>query len=96
MERRGLDLVRRLREENDSFMMSSKPKVFKKGGKQRYGKGFSGEELKKAGLSFKEALRLGIPIDSKRRTAHEENVEAIKSFLGSMKAKAKRKGKSKS
>jgi ribosomal protein L13E len=77
-------------------MMTAKPKVFKKGGKERCGKGFSGEELKKAGLSFKEALRMGIPVDSKRKTAHEENVEAIKTFLESAKAKSKRKGKSKS
>ena len=76
--------------------MTVKPRVFKKGGKARCGKGFSGEELKKAGLSFKDALRLGIPIDSKRRTAHEENVEAIETFLESTKAKAKRKRKSKS
>ena len=76
--------------------MTVKPKVFKKGGKQRCGKGFSGEELKKAGLSFKDALRFGIPVDFKRRTAHEENVEAIKAFLESAKAKGKRKGKSKS
>jgi large subunit ribosomal protein L13e len=77
-------------------MMTVKPKVFKKGGKQRCGKGFSGEELKKAGLSFKDALKLGIPVDSKRRTAHEENVDAIKSFLEGAKPKIKRKGKSKS
>jgi ribosomal protein L13E len=77
-------------------MMTTTPKVFKKGGKERCGKGFSGEELKKAGLSFKEALKLGIPIDSKRRTAHEENAEAIKTFLENAKPKTKRKGKSKS
>ena len=77
-------------------MMTVKPRVFKKGGKQRWGKGFSGEELKKAGISFKEALRLGVPVDFKRRTAHEENVEAIKTFLESAKAKGKRMGKSKS
>jgi ribosomal protein L13E len=39
---------------------------------------------------------MGIPVDSKRKTAHEENVEAIKTFLESAKAKSKRKGKSKS
>jgi len=77
-------------------MMTAKPKVFKKGGKERYGKGFSVEELKRSGISFKEALRLGVPVDSKRRTAHEENVEAIKTFLESAKAKSKRKRKSKS
>jgi large subunit ribosomal protein L13e len=77
-------------------MMSVKPRVFKKGGKQRGGKGFSKQELKKAGLSFKEALKSGIPVDSKRRTSHEENVEAIKTFLENTKVKTKHKGKSKS
>jgi large subunit ribosomal protein L13e len=79
-------------------MMAIKPIVFKKGGKQRYGKGFSREELKKAGLSFKEALKLGISVDSRRRTVHEENVNAIKGFLKSRKAasKSKKRRKSKS
>jgi len=77
-------------------MITAKPKVIKKGGKQRYGKGFSREELKRAGLSLKEALRIGIPVDSRRKTAHEENVEIIKTFLESKKAKSKSKGKSKS
>jgi len=77
-------------------MMAAKPKVFKKGGKQRQGKGFSREELKRVGLSLKEALKFGIPVDSRRRTAHEENVEAVKTFLGSKKAKFKSKAKSKS
>ena len=76
----------------------AKPKVFKKGGKQRLGRGFSREELKRAGLSFKEALKFGIPVDSRRRTAYEENVEVVKTFLESRKAesKGKVKGKSKS
>jgi large subunit ribosomal protein L13e len=76
--------------------MSAKPKVFKKSGNQRCGKGFSREELKKAGLSLKEALKFGIPVDSRRRTTHEENVEVVKTFLESKKAKVKSKGKSKS
>jgi large subunit ribosomal protein L13e len=73
-------------------MMPIRPKVFKKGGKQRYGKGFSKQELKKAGLSFTEALKLGIPIDSRRKTAHEENINIIKSFL---EGKNQPKGKNK-
>lgn len=78
-------------------MMAFKPKVFKKGGKQRYGRGFSREELKKVGLSLKEALKLGIPVDSRRKTAHEGNIEVVKTFLENMKAKPKSKrGKSKS
>lgn len=76
-------------------MMALKPKVFKKDGKQRLGKGFSREELKKAGINLKDALKLGIPMDSRRRTAHQENVEAIKGFLESLKEKSRRKAKPK-
>jgi len=77
-------------------MIAAKPKVFKKGGKQRHGKGFSRQELKRAGLSLKEALRFGIPLDSRRRTTYEENVEVVKNFLESKKATSKSKAKSKS
>jgi len=77
-------------------MMPIKPKVFKESEKQRYGKGFSREEMKKAGLNLKAALKLNIPVDSRRKTAHEENIDALKAFLESKKAKAKPKKKSKS
>jgi len=79
-------------------MTAIKSIIFKKGGKKRYGKGFSREELKKAGLSFREALKLSIPVDSRRRTVHEQNVNAIKGFLkGKKKAsKSKKRRKSKS
>jgi large subunit ribosomal protein L13e len=79
-------------------MMAIKPIVLKKGGKQRHGKGFSREELKKAGLSLKEALKLGIPADLRRATVHEENINVIKGFLESKRAasKSKKRRKSKS
>ena len=77
-------------------MIAAKPKVFKKGGKQRHGKGFSRQELKRAGLSLKEALKFGIPLDSRRRTTYEENVEVVKNFLENKKATSKSKAKSKS
>jgi ribosomal protein L13E len=77
-------------------MMVAKPKVSKKGGKQRFGKGFSQEELKKAGSSLAEALKFGVPVDSRRRSAYEENVGVVKAFLESRKAESKSKGKSKS
>lgn len=76
-------------------MMALKPKVFKKGGKQRSGRGFSREELKKAGLIPKEALKMGIPVDFRRRTVHEENVEIIKTLLESGEAKPKKRTKKK-
>ncbi len=62
-------------------MEALKPLVFKKGGKQRLGKGFSLDELKKVGLKPKQALKLGIPVDTRRRTVHEENVEKLKKLL---------------
>ena len=80
-------------------MSTSEPKIVKREGKQRVGRGFSREELKKAGLSDKDALKLHVRVDLKRKTAHEENVEAVKAFFESKKksAKAKKpKGKSKS
>lgn len=77
-------------------MQTIKSKVFKKYRKQRCGKGFSREELKKVKLSVKQALKLKIPVDSRRRTLHEENVKTLKSFLKNMKTPSKSKRKSKS
>lgn len=74
-------------------MIKVEPIVFKKNRKPRKGKGFSREELRKAGLSFREALKLSIPIDFRRRTIHKENIKAVKSFL---KAKKRSKSKAKS
>jgi large subunit ribosomal protein L13e len=58
-----------------------KPIVFKRSGGQRLGKGFSLGELKAVGLNPKQALKLGIPLDTRRRTVHEENVEKLRKFL---------------
>ncbi|HML02560.1 MAG TPA: ribosomal protein L13e [Candidatus Bathyarchaeia archaeon] len=65
--------------------------VFKKDGKPKEGRGFSKEELRKAALDFKKALKLGIAVDSKRRTLHEENVKALKEYVGSLKKAETRK-----
>jgi predicted flap endonuclease-1-like 5' DNA nuclease len=54
--------------------------VVKKGRKSRKGRGFSSHELKEASLSFSQALELGIPIDPKRSTRHDENVIALKAY----------------
>jgi large subunit ribosomal protein L13e len=68
-------------------MTEARAKVQKKAGKQRSGRGFSREELKKAGINPKEALRFHIPIDPRRKTAHEENTETVKALLKDKKAK---------
>ena len=49
--------------------------------KTRSGKGFSQDELSEVGLSPKQALRLGVPIDARRRSKHRENVEALRKYL---------------
>ena len=81
-----------------TIMTTTKPVVLKKKGRKRHGKGFSREELKKGGLSFKEASKLGIPVDFRRRTIHEDNINVIKGFLECKKAtsKSKKRRKSKS
>ncbi len=69
-----------------------KPLVFKKGRKQRLGRGFSLGELKEVKLSLKQALKLGIPVDLRRRTVHEDNVKFLKEFLAtSLKPRTKPK-----
>jgi large subunit ribosomal protein L13e len=76
-------------------MTEIQAKVLKRAGKQRFGRGFSRNEIKKAGTDRKEALKLGIPLDSKRRTVHEENVETIKTFLKNRRTAVKPKKKPK-
>lgn len=61
--------------------MSIKAVIFKKNGKARKGKGFSLEELKKVGLDFRKALKLGIPVDKRRSSAYDHNVKALKEYL---------------
>jgi len=79
--------------------MTIRPRVSKRQGKHAEGKGFSPEELKKSGLSLKEAVKLHIPVDPRRKTAHDENVETLKGVVKEKKAATKPKkpkGKSKS
>jgi hypothetical protein len=47
----------------------------------REGKGFSAEELTAVELTVGKARSLGIPVDLKRGTGYDENVEALKEFL---------------
>jgi large subunit ribosomal protein L13e len=72
-----------------------KPEVAKSNGKLRKGKGFSIEELKKAGINRAEAKKLEIPVDKRRRTAHDQNVKAVKAFAKKAKVKAKPKSQPK-
>jgi len=46
----------------------------------RKGKGFSIGEIKAAGINTDMAAKLGIPIDKRRKTVHEKNVENLKKY----------------
>ncbi len=59
-------------------MPDLKPVVTSQSGRERKGKGFSPDEIKDAGLKVADARKLKISVDRKRKTKHEENVEALK------------------
>jgi replicative superfamily II helicase len=59
--------------------------IVKRRRKTRKGRGFSREELRQVDLSFTEALKLGIPIDTRRSTKHQENVEKLKDYVKKLK-----------
>jgi large subunit ribosomal protein L13e len=72
-----------------------KPEVAKSHGKLRKGRGFSVEELKKAGIDKAEAKKLEIPLDKRRRTTHDQNVKAVKTFAEKARLKPKPKSQPK-
>jgi len=69
--------------------------IVKRKRKTRKGKGFSREELREVGLSFGEALKQGIPIDTRRSTKHEENVTKLKAYSKVLRPKPSAKKKEK-
>ena len=55
--------------------------IVESGGALKEGRGFSVEELSEGGLTPGRARAMGIPVDTRRKTSHPENVEARKAFL---------------
>lgn len=51
------------------------------GNKPRIGNGFSLGELKAAETSPYEAKRLGVPVDTRRRTSHDDNIKTLKEYI---------------
>lgn len=67
--------------------------VQKRKDRTRKGKGFSRGELKEAKIDFKQALKLTIPIDLRRKTKHQENVKIIKEYLRKLVLKSEKRKK---
>lgn len=59
----------------DVYTSTRKPRT-------REGRGFSQEEIKRAGLTLQEAKRLEIPLDKRRRTTHLQNIQTLKECFG--------------
>ncbi len=72
-----------------SEMHHIKPEINRKEGKKRSGRGFSIVELEKAGLTLADARKLEIPMDKRRTTVHDWNIEVVKAYVEKVKAQDK-------
>ena len=68
-----------------------KATIIKRNGKKSTSRGFSLSEMQKASLTKQDAKKMGIPLDYKRKSAHDENVETLKAHAEKAKAEAKPK-----
>jgi len=61
-----------------------RPRLIRYGGSDpgiRGGRGYSIGELREAGLSYDEAKALGIPVDKRRKTVWQWNVQRLREYL---------------
>jgi len=58
-------------------MYNAKPIIKRPHGKTKNGKGFSPDEIAKAGITCFQAKQMGIPVDFRRKSAHESNIETL-------------------
>ena len=65
-----------------SFDIIAEPTVrTPKDGRPKRGRGFSREETAQAGLTIEEARRMGLIVDTRRKTVHPENIDALKQYM---------------
>jgi len=69
-------------------MYTIKPVIKRPNGKTKSGRGFSPNELAKAGLTCTQANQLGIPVDFRRKSEHESNIEILKAQIATAKTEA--------
>lgn len=74
-------------------MQPVKAVITKPNGKQAESRGFSLKELKGACLTKEDAKKLGIPVDVKRKSFHNENIQTLKAHAEQAKAKAEAEAK---
>lgn len=55
--------------------------IIETGRKIRQGKGFSLSELEAVEITAGKARKIGIPVDTRRKSSHDENIETLKEFL---------------
>ena len=60
------------------------PMVYRKN-RTRKAKGFSRAELKEADIDPRSAVKLGLPVDLRRRSKHEENVKVLRRYIEDLK-----------
>lgn len=68
-----------------------KATITKRNGRQSIGKGFSLDELKGACLTRQDARKMGIRLDVKRKSVHNENIQTLKAHAEKAQAQAKPK-----
>jgi ribosomal protein L13E len=66
-------------------MKTIRPTIEKPNGRTKSGKGFSPNELAKAGVTKLQALQMGFAVDFRRRTAHDSNIEQLKAHAAQAK-----------
>jgi large subunit ribosomal protein L13e len=74
-------------------MRQIKVVITKHNKKQNIGRGFSPTELEKAGVNKQQAKQIGLPVDVKRKSAHDQNIATIKEHAEKAKAAAAAKPK---